>query len=85
VKRKNSDNVYLLIEKGNSDCEKAIRILENQGINFNSIDVDEQGIRKSMWRDFRTTEVPILLMEDLVISGFSSIEIHFTNGRLSKD
>jgi len=66
--------VYLFVEKDNDECVKAENLLKSLGIPYFKIDIDENGIRGWMLKDFGTMKVPLIATSDAVVVGFKDIE-----------
>ncbi|MCD6368405.1 MAG: hypothetical protein J7L38_01245 [Thermoproteales archaeon] len=66
--------VYLFVEKNNNECLKAEELLRSLNIPFILIDVDKNGVRGWMLKDFGTMEVPLLATQNAVVIGLKNIE-----------
>jgi hypothetical protein len=66
---------YLYFVDGDSDSEKAIHILEESGIQFKKVPIDEHENGKSMFHDLQTTEFPSLATAETVYAGLENIKI----------
>jgi hypothetical protein len=53
-------DMVLYVVKGDKESEKAIKMLIKRGVKFQKIIVGKEGNGKSMWRDIRTTKIPVL-------------------------
>ncbi len=66
--------VYLFVEKNNTECEKVEELLVKYKIPYEKIDVDDNGVRGYMIKDFGTMKVPLLVTPDAIIIGFEPIK-----------
>jgi len=66
--------VYLFVEKNNSECEKAVALLESLREPFVKIDIDENGVRGWMLLEFGTSKTPVLATKDAILVGLEEIE-----------
>lgn len=70
---------YLYFVEGDSDSERAIRILEESGIHFKKVIIDKHENGKSMFRDLETTEIPSLATPETVYVGLENIKVFAKN------
>jgi hypothetical protein len=63
---------YLLTRK-NLAISPITKNLEEKHVEFKIIDVDENGIGTSLWRDYRTFDLPILVTKEDIIKGESAV------------
>jgi len=73
----NKGKVYLFVEKNNSECEKAVALLESLGIPFVKVDVDENGVRGWMILEFGSNKTPLVATEEAILVGLKQIEEYF--------
>jgi len=66
--------VYLFIKNGDTECENTRKIIEDSGIPLKIIDVEKNNVQCSMWFDVGSGKVPILVTNELVISGLNYIK-----------
>jgi len=68
------NEVYLFVEKNNSECERAVALLESSGIPFVKIDIDENSVRGWMLLEFGSNKTPVLATKDAILVGLEEIE-----------
>ena len=66
--------IYLFVEKNNDECSKAEELLIKYKIPYEKIDIDDNGIRGCMLKDFGTMKVPLLVTPNAIIVGFEHIK-----------
>ena len=66
------NRIYLLTRK-NLTISPITKKLEEKHVEFKIIDVDENGIGTSLWRDYRTFDLPIVVTKEDIIKGESAI------------
>ena len=66
--------VCLFVEKNNDECKKIEEILVEMGIPYEKIDIDDNGIRGYMMKDFGTTKVPLLVTPNAIVIGLEAIK-----------
>jgi len=64
----------LLFDESEEESKKAVSILKSKGFEFESIEVGKNGFRRSLWRDFRTFEVPTLVADNKIFIGLEEIK-----------
>jgi len=65
--------LYLFVEKGKVECIEAERLLEEAGLKYVRVDVDERNLRGWMLIDFGHTETPLLVTPTITVVGLENI------------
>ena len=64
----------MFVEEGKVECIEAERLLEESGLKYVKVDVDERNLRGWMLVDFGHTETPLLITPKGIVVGIDGIK-----------
>lgn len=74
--RRSLSDLFLLVKPNDETCKTVIREMESAGLPVRVVDVEKNGFRTLLWRDFRTYQLPILVNSTRIYSGKDEIEYY---------
>ena len=67
-------DLFLLVKPNDPVCDDVIQDIEHAGLPVKVVDVEKNGFRALLWRDFRTYNLPILVNSTRFYSGRDQIQ-----------
>jgi hypothetical protein len=75
-------DLFLLVKPNDSVCDTIIQDIRRAGLPVQVVDVEKNGFRELLWRDFRTYRLPILVNSTRFYSGKDEIEEYIRSNKI---